>query len=63
MMPGWLKAVLSSLIAGLIAGAGAILTASQSGIVDDKTQMAAWCVAILAAGKDLQAFLSKPPST
>lgn len=32
-MPPWLKALLSA----LIAGAGALLTASQSGIVDDKT--------------------------
>ena len=61
-MNGWAKTVVSAIVAGVLAGAGALLVAAQSGVLNGKTWLAAGCVALIAAAKDVQAFLSKPPT-
>ena len=61
-MNGWTKTVISALIASVLAGAGALLVAAQSGTLNGKTWLAAGCVALIAAAKDVQAFLSKSPT-
>ena len=61
-MNGWTKTVISAIVAGVLAGAGALLVAAQGGTLNGKTWLAAGCVALIAAAKDVQAFLSPSPT-
>lgn len=59
---GALKILLSALVAGVIAWGGAFMTASGGEAPITKTQVTlAVITGVVAAAKDMQAYLAKPP--
>ena len=61
---GVLKILLSATVAGVISWGGAFMTASSGSTPITKTQITlAVVTGVVAAAKDIQAFLAKPPTS
>jgi len=59
----WIRLGISSLIAGLVAMGGALLTAGgKGGAITKQSVLLAFITGVVVAGNDVKSYLSTPPT-